>query len=242
MPQEHRGYNPFHGFDSGPPPPRFGPRPHQPPAVQFGGYLNNWAPVQPSPMPPPFWGQPPRPSPIVQHFHSFPAHPPFPPYPPASGPPQSTQPPVENPIPDLPGTVLRNPFGEQGAPSDYSIMFPGQYCPIHLIKTATKPWEYTEPLHLIEHGPQLNFNKILVPTSISVKDLMANCGCNNPDAKKNRVYEVTEDGAGRWKKGLEIGGDEADKVKKSISDWGWNEKRTGKPGAPPVVWLYMTKD
>jgi len=71
---------------------------------------------------------------------------------------------------------------------------------------------------------------------------MQNLGCTNEDPKKNVLYEVTEKGNGQWSSGLRIPGDDKDKVKKMIEEYGWNGKRTGHPGEAPVVWLWVTKD
>jgi hypothetical protein len=46
---------------------------------------------------------------------------------------------------------------------------------------------------------------LYVPVTTSVKELMKQLGCNNAEAKKNRLFELVESGAGRWLKGLEIG-------------------------------------
>lgn len=47
--------------------------------------------------------------------------------------------------------------------------------------------------------------KVLVPVNTTIKELMQNLGANNPEAKKNRLFEVAEAGNGRWLKGMEIG-------------------------------------
>lgn len=82
----------------------------------------------------------------------------------------------------------------------------------------------------------------MVPVNTSVGELMKRLGCDNKDAKKNVVHEVVEKGNGLWNKGLTIKGDEKDKVKKAIKDYGWDKTRTGFPGQRQVVWLYLTKD
>lgn len=71
---------------------------------------------------------------------------------------------------------------------------------------------------------------------------MQNLGCINGDAKKNKMYELVEVGSGKWSKGLSFSGDEKDKVKQVISEYGWDGTRTGNAGERPVVWLYCTKD
>ena len=81
-----------------------------------------------------------------------------------------------------------------------------------------------------------------MPANTVVKDLMQNLGCTNDDPSKNILYEITEKGNGQWSPGLKISGNEKDKVKKPISQFGWNMSRTGHPGEPPVVWLWVTKE
>lgn len=36
-------------------------------------------------------------------------------------------------------------------------------------------------------------------------------------------------------------GDNKDRMKAPIGSFGWNGKRTGSPGEPPVVWVWATK-
>lgn len=36
-------------------------------------------------------------------------------------------------------------------------------------------------------------------------------------------------------------GDDKDRVKKAISEFGWDKTRTGNRGERPIVWLYVTK-
>lgn len=44
-----------------------------------------------------------------------------------------------------------------------------------------------------------------MPVTTTIKELMMNLGCNNSEAKKNRLFELVESGAGKWLKGMEIG-------------------------------------
>ena len=71
---------------------------------------------------------------------------------------------------------------------------------------------------------------------------MQQLGATNEDAKKNKLHELQEAGNGRWSKGITIAGDDKDKVKKGITEFGWDKTRTGNPGERPVVWLWVTKD
>ena len=45
-----------------------------------------------------------------------------------------------------------------------------------------------------------------------------------------------------WDEADCLQGDDKDRVKKAISEFGWDKSRTGNPGERPVVWLYVTKD
>jgi len=76
----------------------------------------------------------------------------------------------------------------------------------------------------------------------TLKELMQNLGCDNKEAKKNKIHEVQEVGNGKWAKGLSASGDDKDKMKKRIGDMGWDASRTGRVGERPVVWLWVTKD
>ncbi|RDL33915.1 uncharacterized protein BP5553_08283 [Venustampulla echinocandica] len=210
-----RGYNTFHGFDAGAPPPGFSPA--QPHAAQFPGVYG--FPV-PYPMPIPI-GAPPQPIIAPPYFNGqqYPAPPPY----------DQT----------IPGIHLRNHTGDVGVPWGYDYLFPKENCPIHVFKTTAKPWQIDTALHSWDDR---QFVKLLVPVTTTIKELMQNLGANNADPKKNRLYEIAEAGNGKWLKGMEIGGDDKDKCKKVIKDYGWDQTRTGKLGEKPLVWLYITKD
>jgi len=70
---------------------------------------------------------------------------------------------------------------------------------------------------------------------------MKQLGCDNDEAKKNVLHEISEGGNGIWKKGLTITGDQKDRVKKQIQEMGWNGSRTGVHGERQVVWLWVQK-
>ena len=223
-----RGYNTFHGFDTGAPPPGFPPS--QPNSVYYAAMF----PAQPSfPVVHPIFAAPsPVAIPTLVSPPSFPGI-----YPPGWG--GQTHPamaPTANSI--FPGVHLRNHTGGVGLPPGYDYAFPTEHTKIHVFKTGpTPPWR-----QVLWSGDASNYVKLLVPCTTTVKVLMQNLGCTNSDAKKNKLHEIQEAGNGRWVKGITITGDEKDKVKKSISDFGWDKTRTGAPGERPVVWLWCTKD
>jgi hypothetical protein len=219
------GFNSYHGFDTGPMPPGFGP------AQPFG-----------VPQYPAFFG-----APAPQGF-GWPAPPPYPGFPqqPMFMPPPyggfgmggMTYPTVA-PFTDhgFPGIHLRNHTGGVGLPPGYDYAFPQEHCKIHVFKTKEKPWQTT-----VFKEDSSKHVKLFVPTGTTVKELMQNLGCTNEDAKKHILYEVVEAGNGQWKVGAKFIGDDKDKVKKAISEYGWRGDRTGHPGEKPIVWLWVTKD
>lgn len=225
-----RGYNTFHGFDTGPPPPGFPPS--QPNGVPYSDFF--------PPRPPFAFPQavfaPAVPAPIaVPAVVSQPVIPSL--YPSGwGGEIYSSTPRVANGM--FPGVHLRNHTGGVGLPPGYDYAFPTEHTKIHVFKTGpTPPWRQT-----LWSGDASNHVKLLVPCTSTVKELMQNLGCTNSDAKKNKLHEIQEAGNGKWVKGITITGDEKDKVKKRIADFGWDKSRTGAPGERPVVWLWCTKD
>jgi len=68
---------------------------------------------------------------------------------------------------------------------------------------------------------------------------MIGIGCANPEPKQNVIHEISETGNGRWSKGLSFKGDDKDRMKKEIKDFGWTGKRDGKMGELPVVWIWV---
>lgn len=224
-----RGYNTFHGFDTGPPPPGFPPS--QAHGVQYPTLF---------PQPPFAVSQPAFAAAVPAHIAvpgviGQPVMPGL--YPPGWG---SQAHPATAPVAHgmFPGVHLRNHTGGVGLPPGYDYAFPTEHTKIHVFKTGpTPPWRQT-----LWSGDASNHVKLFVPCTTTVKELMQNLGCTNGDAKKNKLHEVQEAGNGRWVKGITISGDEKDKVKKSISEFGWDKSRTGAPGQRPVVWLWCTKD
>lgn len=223
-----RGYNTFHGFDTGPPPPGFGPV--QPVGVpQYPAFFN-----APAAVPGFGWPQPTfAPQPVIAAPGQVPVMN-FAPYPGFPGTYPAPAPTTDH---GIPGVHLRNHTGGVGLPPGYNYAFPREHCKIHVFKTAMPPWQSTISPH-----DESKHVKLFVPCNVTVKELMQQLGATNEDAKKNKLHEVTEAGNGRWVKGISIAGDDKDRVKKGIAEFGWDKSRTGYPGERPVVWLWVTKD
>lgn len=96
---------------------------------------------------------------------------------------------------------LRNHTGGAGLPVGYDYAFPHEHTKIHVFTTKEKPWQIANPLWNWDATKHV---KLFVPSNTTVKELMQNLGCTNEDAKKNVLHEVTEQGNGKWVKGLTI--------------------------------------
>lgn len=133
----------------------------------------------------------------------------------------------------VPGINLRNRSGGIGLEPGYNYLFPPSHCKMHVLKCAAPPWQSAG-------GEALAYNAHVVPTCVTLKELLQQFGCDNADPAKNVLHEVAQGGGGRWYRGIAIKGDNADLMGKRVADMGWGEKKDGKEGE--VVWLYFTKD
>lgn len=232
-PMAGRGFNTFHGIDTGPPPPNIQQQPYQ-----YGmGYAQQ--PLYPGTamMPPtgsaynqPYQMYPTGPfSSFQQYYQSSNFVYPAPGAHPAWPQPQNS---------DFPGTSFRNPSGGVGLPPGYDYLFSAEHTVLHCFKptTQTPPWQTN--YNPYDHS---KFCKMFAPTNMTVGELIGKLGLNNKDAKKNIIHEVIEKGNGAWAKGLSINGSDKDRCKKKLADFGWDGKRTGIPGQRPVVWLWLQR-
>ncbi|RFU27701.1 hypothetical protein B7463_g8645, partial [Scytalidium lignicola] len=225
-----RGYNPVHGFDtSGPPPPGFNPA--QPTGIpQYSAFF---APPAP-PLQAPVFQQQPAPAFAYPAFASTTATPVL------------VQPNYPFPPPNYAAVVSNGGLqavsfqsgtgGPVAPPPGYNYLFHSEHCKFHVFKTPIPPWQAP----VCKEDPTTHV-KLLIPTNITVKELMQNLGCNNADPKKNKIYELAEIGGGRWSRGLTMCGDDKERMKKKITEFGWDKTRTGKSGEKPVVWLWLSK-
>lgn len=83
------------------------------------------------------------------------------------------------------------------------------------------------------------FIGLVVPSNMSIKEFMQRIGLNNDDAKMNVLYEIVEKGNGFWSHGLKITGDNKDKVKKTVADYGWTNPGRNRRN---LVALWASKD
>ncbi|KAH8819793.1 hypothetical protein F5884DRAFT_744183 [Xylogone sp. PMI_703] len=220
------GYNPIHGYDtSGPPPPAFNPAQAQPAGAampqQYSAFFTAPPPpaVQQAPAAFTCWGE----LVLVQPSYQFP-----PLYSAA----------VNAGLPgfNVQGAAPPSSLSTPTAPAGYNYLLSSETCKFHVFKTPKPPWQTR-----VFKDDASTHVKLAVPTNVTVKELMQNLGCNNPDPKKNKIHEVAEIGGGRWSKGLTMCGDDKERMKKKITEFGWDKTRTGRPGERPVVWLWLSK-
>jgi hypothetical protein len=184
------GYNPIHGYDTGPPPPPYNPNGGSLPVQVVQGYAPAPHLIQPVaqlvpqyvPYSIPYpWAeqqyiiQRPQPQQIYVH----------------QPPPQPIH--IQQPAPQhVHFTSLPANAGVQ-AGYDY---FPQECCKIHLILGSTPPWELPANYSALQHI------KRMVPINTKMADVMKNFGCTGADPAKNILFEVQEAGNGRWVKGM----------------------------------------
>ncbi|KAM0275770.1 hypothetical protein ACHAQH_007431 [Verticillium albo-atrum] len=137
--------------------------------------------------------------------------------------------------PSMPAVNLANSSGGVGCEPGYNYFFSAAHTKIHVLKTPTPPWQ-------LPASTGIEFHASHVPVTTTLAEILKGFGASGPTPKKNRCYEISQAGNGRWYKGLSFGGDEKDMMKKSIKDIGWDETRNGQPGGKPVVCLWLTKD
>jgi hypothetical protein len=131
----------------------------------------------------------------------------------------------------FPGIAYKNAHGGYGLEPGYNYIFPQEHCKIHVLISDKPPWQ---------NDGQYQKRCFEVPCGLTIKGLMQGFGCNNPDPKKNKLYELSQGGDGRWYVGFQVHGGEDKKMKMAIEEVGWNKKRNGVD--QDFVWLYFTKD
>ncbi|ROW02446.1 hypothetical protein VMCG_06105 [Cytospora schulzeri] len=208
------GWSSQHGYDLGPPPPRVGVTAYYPQQqYYYGAYGRPYAAP----------GHAPYMASNVQHTQFAPM--------------SHDQGRSGNPVIDssMPAANLTNSTGGVGCEPGYNYFFPSEHTKIHVLQTGgTAPWSL--PPHFT--AP---FKAVHAPVNMTIGDLLKGFGAVNPDAKKNRVFELHQGGNGVWYKGLAFKGDDDKDMAKEIKSVGWDKSRNGLPGGKPVVYLYVTK-
>jgi len=173
------GWNPIHGFDSGPPPPRANPNPNARPAhpvIQLVAPQPRWVFTaygwQLQPVPQQYIVQP-QPLPVfIQQPQPQPIH-------------------IQQPPPQH--IYVNQPTTQGGLSPGYDA-FPQECCKVHVILSNIPPWDPT--FGAFQH------TKNMIPIHTKMSDVMKKYGCTNADPAKNILYEMTEAGNGRWLTGL----------------------------------------
>lgn len=221
------GNNPRYGRDTGPPPPN---------TRQAGGGFPYLYPQQFS-LPGGYFSHP-QPALNLPFAGMGPYGPAYPPgvARPTMWPPGGTVP-SNPPTLDatLPAANMTNSTGGVGCEAGYNYFFPSEHTKIHVFQTGdTPPW-------LLPPNLMFPFHAVHIPVNTTLGDMLRGFGACNPDASKNRIFEVHQGGGGKWYKGMCFKGDDGDDMDKTIKSVGWDATRTGLPGGKPVVYLYITK-
>lgn len=136
---------------------------------------------------------------------------------------------------NMPAAQLTNSSGGTGCEPGYNYFFAAEHTKIHVFHTSTPPWQ-------LPHGTQIQFKATHLPCSTGLPELLRGFGCDNPNPKKNKCYEITPGGNGTWYKGLSFNGGDKEMMKKTVAEIGWDASRTGHVGEKPVVCLWFAKN
>lgn len=132
-----------------------------------------------------------------------------------------------------PAMNVRNEFGGIGLPPNTQYFFHDEHCLIIQLDITEPPWrnQHIGPMPTLRH---------YVPCNTNVKALMKHMGCNNPDDKKNVLYECVQAGDGNWYKGVVVNMDDKDAMKKNLNEMQWTKVRNGVD--EDAVYLYFTSE
>lgn len=135
----------------------------------------------------------------------------------------------------MPAAQMTNSSGGVGCEPGYNYFFPAEHTKIHVFKSNQAPW-------LLPVNAQIPFVASHVPSGTTFAELLKGFGCCNANPKKNKCFEITSAGNGKWYKGLCITGDDKDMMKETLRSAGWGGDRTGLPDGKPVVCLWFCKN
>lgn len=135
--------------------------------------------------------------------------------------------------PDFPAANLINSTGGAGAEPGYNYFFPTQHAKVVVLKCATPPWTLVPGTY-----GSIPFHACKVPASVTMAELLAGFGADNPDRARNQLWEVYPQGGGRWGWREHLCGDDDVMMARTVRDMGWVEKRDG---AVQTVYLWISK-
>ncbi|KAL2117679.1 hypothetical protein VTJ04DRAFT_7339 [Mycothermus thermophilus] len=142
-----------------------------------------------------------------------------------------TAPPVD---PEFPAANLINSTGGAGCEPGFNYFFPSEHANMIVLKCKTAPWKLTPGTY-----DTIPYHAAKVPANVTLSELLAGFGANNPDKSKNQLWEVYPQGGGAWGWKEHIKGDDEEMMKRTVKDQGWAIKRGGKV---PPVYLWITKN
>ncbi|KAL2258220.1 hypothetical protein VTK26DRAFT_8565 [Humicola hyalothermophila] len=135
--------------------------------------------------------------------------------------------------PEFPAANLINSTGGAGAEPGFNYFFPTEHAKVVVLKCPQAPWTLVPGTY-----DYIPFRACMVPSNVTVAELLVGFGANNPDKSLNQMWEVYPQGGGRWGWKEHVRGDDATMTVRTVRDMGWVEKRDGEL---PTVYLWITK-
>ncbi|CAK7274989.1 hypothetical protein SEPCBS119000_006455 [Sporothrix epigloea] len=134
---------------------------------------------------------------------------------------------------NFPNCNMRNTTGGFGCEPGYNYFFPAEHTKMHVLKTgSTPPWQ-------LPQNATTQFYAIHVSVNTTIGELLKGFGATNSVPGRNVITEIYPAGGGKWYKGIEASGANADMMRKPIKDLGWDATRTGLRGQKSVVYVYV---
>ena len=137
--------------------------------------------------------------------------------------------------PDFPAAEMTNSTGGMGCEPGYNYFFPAEHTKVHVYRSAEPPWQCPA-------NTEFDFHATHVPCTTTLKEILKGFGATNAVAKKNKCFEITQAGNGKWYKGLSFSGDQDSMMSKTIKHLGWDKTRTGMPDGKPAVCIWFSRD
>ncbi|KAL2138868.1 hypothetical protein VTI28DRAFT_6088 [Corynascus sepedonium] len=135
--------------------------------------------------------------------------------------------------PDFPAANFINSTGGVGVEPLTNYFFPTEHAKIIVLKCAVPPWTLVPGTYA-----DIPFHAAVVPSNVTMAELLVGFGADNPDKAKNQFWEVYPQGGGKWGWKEHCTGDDEIMMARTVRDMGWLEKREGRI---QTVYLWISK-
>ncbi|KAH6615832.1 hypothetical protein B0J18DRAFT_345453, partial [Chaetomium sp. MPI-SDFR-AT-0129] len=134
---------------------------------------------------------------------------------------------------DFPAANHINSTGGSGAEPGFNYFFPAEHAKIIVLKCSAQPWTLTPGSYT-----DIPFHAAKVPSSVTMAELLAGFGADNPEAGMNQMWEVYPQGGGVWGWKEHVKGDDGVMMGRTVKDMGWVERVEGEL---KTVYLWISK-